>query len=516
MRISPSRLWTAAALAVVAAAGAHMLPASAQQHRTTLEGDHHSVLKIANHEHFPIHRAVRIGRNKSMMIELPREVRDVVISDPNIVDAVVQSSSRVFLIGKKDSGQANAFFFDANGERIMTLEITIDRDVAALEQLYKRLMPKSRIKVEMLHDTVVLTGIVPNPADATRAADIASRFASIPSDTNNKAAPKVINLLAVEGKEQVMLRVTVAEVNRTILKQMGVNLGAVINSGNFSTTLLTSNAFPLTSAAGLGKLPVPGIDLSSSPGTLKLFNTGPAASTFGNSGLTTGWGTENQAVVTGIRLLERDGLLRTLAEPNLTAISGETARFLAGGEFPIPVVDSTGQITVTFKKFGVGLAFTPIVSAEDRISLKIESEVSELSDQGAVTLSSISIPALKTRQANTTIELPSGGSLAIAGLLSDNTRQNIDGVPGLKDMPILGTLFRSRDYIKQETELVIIVTPIIVKPVARNVLARPDDGLAPASDLKANLLGHFNRIYGKGEDHVPVGKYESDFGFIVE
>ena len=209
------------------------------------------------------------------------------------------------------------------------------------------------------------------------------------------------------------------------------------------------------------------------------------------------------------------GLVRTLAEPNLTAVSGEPAKFLAGGEYPVPVVDSSGQISVVYKEFGVGLSFTPIVMSEGRISLKIETEVSELTNQGAVQLANLSIPALKKRTARSTVELPSGGSLALAGLLSEDTRQNIDGFPGLKDLPVLGTLFRSRDFVKQETELVVIVTPYMVRPTARKELARPLDGLAEASDMKANFLGHLNRVYGRGQAQ-PVGDLKGDYGFIVE
>ena len=216
-----------------------------------------------------------------------------------------------------------------------------------------------------------------------------------------------------------------------------------------------------------------------------------------------------------IRALEREGLVRTLAEPNLTAVSGEPANFLAGGEYPVPVVDSNGGLSVTFKKFGVALAFTPIVLSEGRISLKIETEVSELSNQGAVTLSGFSIPAIRKREAKSTVELPSGGTIALAGLISEDTRQNIDGLPGIKDIPILGTLFRSRDYIKNESELVVIVTPYLVKPTSRQQLAIPTDGLAPATDMKANFLGHLNRIYGKSEA-LPDGGLKGDYGFIVE
>jgi pilus assembly protein CpaC len=351
--------------------------------------------------------------------------------------------------------------------------------------------------------TTSTTNVSPNQTAAAYESKTQNQASACGSDTK-----LVINLLTVEGEEQVMLKVTVAEVQRSLLKQFGVNVGTLFNSGNFSTAILTQNALPLTAAAGLGTLPTPGITGSS----LGLNTVG---STYTNSGVDTIFNAGNTQIAGVLRALERDGLIRTLAEPNLTAVSGETANFLAGGEFPIPVVDSDGKLSVTFKKFGVGLAFTPMVLSEGRISLKIESEVSELTNDGAVVLSSISIPALKTRQAKSTVELPSGGSLAIAGLISDSTRQNIDGFPGLKDVPVIGTLFRSRDFQKQETELVVIVTPYMVRPTARQNLVRADQGLAPASDLKANFLGHLNRIYGKGRA-LPPGDLKGDYGFIVE
>lgn len=213
--------------------------------------------------------------------------------------------------------------------------------------------------------------------------------------------------------------------------------------------------------------------------------------------------------------MERDGLVRTLAEPNLTAVSGETAKFLAGGEYPFPSVDSLGSLSVTFKEYGVGLAFTPVVLSEGRISLKVETEVSELDTANGVTIANSNIPGIKKRQAKSTVELPSGGSMALAGLISDEVRQNIDGFPGLKDLPVLGTLFRSRDFVRAETELVVIVTPYTVRPTSRQQLARPDDGFSPATDLKANFLGHLNRVYGKGTV-MPDGGLKGDYGFIVE
>ncbi|MCL4768383.1 MAG: type II and III secretion system protein family protein [Hyphomicrobiaceae bacterium] len=460
-------------------------------------------------------RAVLLGRNKSMLVELPRDLRDVVVSNPEIMDAVVQSSNRVYLIGKKN-GQSNAFFFDVNGEQVLTLEVLIEHDTAALDAILNRLLPGASIKSEILNETVILTGSVRSPVDATRAADIASRFIVGPaSHANDRHEAKVINMLAVDGEEQVMLRVTVAEVQRSVLKQLGINVGAIVNSGNFVTGLLTENALPLTAARGLGTLPMPGVPLGGDTSPLKLFNQGPFPSTFTNSGLVADWRSGGNVVNGAIRALERDGLLKTLAEPNLTAVSGESAKFLAGGEFPIPVPDGQGGYTIMFKEFGVGLTFTPMVQSEGRISLKIETEVSELTNEGSIVLERVAVPALKTRRAASTVELPSGGSLAIAGLIRDETRQNIDGFPGLKDVPVIGTLFRSRDFIKEETELVVIVTPYTVRPVPRQQLVRPDDGLAPATDMKANFLGHLNRIYGRGSS-LPDGGLKGDYGFIVE
>ena len=493
-------------------------------------------------------RSIALGAGKSMLVEFDFELRDVLVSDPKSVDAVVQTANRVFLIAKKP-GQTNAFFFDSRGHQILTLDITVRADVRGLETLLARLIPGSNIRVEMAGKSIVLIGTVRPPVDSNRATDIARAFAASNKDgfvsdvaspvqqsaastggttiinasdamksgqAGNEAKP-VINLLGVEGEEQVMLRVVVAEVQRELLKQFGVNLAADINAGNFSWSLLTANALPLTTAAGLGSLPVPGVDTSGGgacAGVSCFYNDGPSG-TYGNSGTTTGWSNGDYRIGKAVRALERDGLIRLLAEPNLTAISGEPAKFLAGGEYPIPVKDSNGQTSVTYKEFGVGVSFTPVVLSEGRISLKIESEVSELTNVGAVVLDSTSIPALKKRQANSTVELPSGGSIALAGLISDDVRQNIDGFPGLKDVPVLGTLFRSRDFIKRETELVVIVTPYLVKPVGPKALAKPLDGLAEATDRKANFMGHLNRIYGT-ESVAPVGDLKGDYGFIVE
>jgi len=456
--------------------------------RAMAESVSSSILRITANTKLPVTRSVKVGLNKSMIVELPRDVRDVLASDPKVLDIVVNSSRRAYLIGT-GLGQANAFFFDKNGERILTLEVVVDRDAAPLEKLLNRVIKKAKIKVEFINDTVVLTGSVPNPSDASRASDIAARFVVTDQPSSDvKYREKVINLLSTGAREQVLLKVTVAEMERQAIKQLGVNLDAAITSGNFAFSALTNFPFPITSQ-----------DTASSVARK-----------------TVSWTSGGNNIDGVVRALERNGLLRTLAEPTLTAISGESANFLAGGEFPIPVAQDGNQISLEYKPFGVGLSFTPLVLSEGRISMKISTEVSELTNEGAVVLSAITVPGLKVRRANTTIELPSGGSLVMAGLISESSRQAVEGYPGVKNLPVLGALFRSRDFLRKETELVVIVTPYMVDPTARHKLARPDQGFAVASDAQANLLGRLNRVYGRKPEEMPTGQYTGNFGFIVE
>jgi pilus assembly protein CpaC len=509
MRRSP--LSALLALAAIAVAGFGFAAVTAPGEGLA-QSAHRSLLRLGD----GTTRQIKLGLNKSMIVELPREVREVMVSNPDQIDAVIQSARRAYLIGKKQ-GEANILFIDQNGNQVAVLEVTIERDLGALQNLIARLIPGSNVRVETVGENVVLTGRVPTPIDATRASEIVNSFlGESDSGTATSAAAggsavtinnssssgsgsggsssgptRVINMITVEGREQVLLKVSVVEMQRNIIKQFGVDLEALINTGNFAFAAASTLPFPISGTA------------------------------IGSAIAGAGWsdGTSN---VTGVlRALEQDGLVHILAEPNLTAISGETANFLAGGEFPIPVAqDNNGggipTITVDFKKFGIGLAFTPVVMSEGLISLKISTEVSELSNEGAVILSNISIPALRVRRAETAVELPSGGSLVIAGLLSDQSRQAISGYPGLKNLPIIGTLFRSRDFQKSETELVVMVTPYVVKPVAQQQLAKPDDGFAWASDVNSDLLGQMNRIYGRDPEHAPVGNFTGDVGFIVE
>lgn len=501
-------------------------------------GIHNSVLEIIDPDSLPTTRSETVARNKSLMVELPVKLRDIVVSNPEIVDAVVQTSQgeslleskhedhycadaacnstqgkyqvetgppgqRVHIIGKK-VGQANVFFFNEGGGRILTLEVQVEVDTRPLDAMLHRFIPGSHICTESLNDTLILTGSVRNPADSSRAETLASRFANTLNPQSGQTVPtKVINMLAVEGEEQVMLRVKFAEVQRSVLKQFGANVGARFENNNGIFQITTDNLMPVTNAEGLtdiGRIVGP---------PLGVVGVGS-----GVGGVFSAADATRQLAYT-LRMLERNGLMRTLAEPNLTAVSGESANFLAGGEFPIPVASDEDTVTVEFKEYGVGLAFTPVVLSEGRISLKISTEVSELSTNGAVTFSNISIPALTKRKTESTVELPSGGTLAMSGLVQNNMQKNVDGYPGLKELPILGALFRSTDYVNEETELVVIVTPYIVRPTAKSELAAPTDDLVPATDKNTYLLGHLNSIHG-GSVSLPAGSAKDSYGFIVE
>ncbi len=450
----------------------------------TSDGTHRSLMRIGPNGPFPVQRRIAVGVDKSMLIELPVDVENVLVSNPEVVDLVVQSSRQVYLLAK-DQGEANAFFIGAGGQKILLLEISVTRDLGALLDALHRLIPGAKIKADAVGDNIVLSGSVVNAVDANRAAELAGRI--------SKKKDGVINMITVAApaKEQVLLKVTVAEMQRDAIRRLGFDvLDSFLRAGNIAFSKVITNAFPVTSP---------------------LVPLGQA----GSSTLAT-WQSGGQHVTALINSLERAGLMRTLAEPNLTALSGETAKFLAGGEFPIPVAQQDRTVTIQFKSFGVSTAFKPIVLSDGRISLAVSAEVSEISPDGALTVSGvITVPALRVRRAETTLEMPSGGTLAMAGLLSDDTRQSVEGVPGLKSVPILGQLFRSNDYRRRETELVILVTPYLATHMTKEQVGRPDQNFAPPSDLRSIFMGHINRIYGV-PGREPPGRYEGEHGFIVE
>ena len=471
-----------AVLTTLIAAGALLAPARAA------DTGHTPVVQVAASE--ATSRFIPLGVGKSVAIDLPADIKDVLVADPKVANAVIRSSRRVYMIGIA-IGQTNIFFFDAAGKQIAGFDIAVTRDLNGLRAALKESLPDSQIRVEGIGDGIMLSGSAANAAEAQHAYDLASRLAG--------DGTKVVNGITVRDRDQVMLRVTVAEVNRDVVKQLGIDLSGTINYGAAVVDLNTSNAF---SASGQA--------LSSGTST---------AATYKN-------------VTATLRAMERAGVLRTLAEPNLTAISGETASFLAGGEFPIPnglSCDTTKsppvcQTQIAFKKFGVSLVFTPVVLSAGRISLKVLTEVSDLSSDNSITMDvsgsskSLTIPSITTRRADTTVEIPSGGSLALAGMIQQKTQQQINGVPGLMHIPILGALFKSRDYINHQTELVVLVTPYIVHAVSQKQLSRPDDGFADASDPSTVLLGRLNRIYGSTDKPAtkPPSDYHGKYGFILD
>jgi pilus assembly protein CpaC len=459
------------------------------------------IVQIATGQGQPVNQHLTLGLNKAAIVELDADAKDVLVSSPDIADAIVKSPRRIFLLGTK-TGQTNAFFFDGRGHQVLSLDIRVEKDVADLAAMIKANLPNSAIKVAALNDNVVLSGRVASASEATRAADLSASFTGDPK--------KVMNMLSVSDGEQVMLRVHVSEMQRQIAKQFGVNLSGVKMINGTPLALSTSNPFGLLGSALS--------DLSGGQ-VGQVCNT--ASTALNPLGALQGGGVCNiQNNVQGaLKALETVGLLHTLAEPNLTAVSGETAKFLAGGEFPVPAGrDQQGNVSISFKQFGVGLSFTPVVLSGGRISLQISTEVSELTNTGSFTLAglggvggAVTIPALNVRRAETTVELPSGGSFAIAGLMQHTTKQQIDAFPGVKDLPVLGALFRSRDFQNSETELVVMVTPYLVNPVAEAALATPSDGFITPTDPETLLLGKLNTVYKKSakpltpEAAAPVG-----------
>jgi pilus assembly protein CpaC len=444
-------------------------------------------------------RSVALGVGKSVVIDFPRDIKDVLVANPKVANAVIRSSRRAYVIGN-EIGQTNVFFFDADGKQMVGLDIAVTRSLNGIRAAIKQVIPDSDIRVEGIGtDGVILSGLVSSQAEAQQAFDIATRLVNTGSADAVGTGGKVVNAIVVRGRDQIMLKVTVAEVERDLIKQLGINLSGSFGFGSAVVNFNNTNPF-----TALGQ-------------------------SLSQSSIAAKWNS-----ITGtLQAMEQAGVIHTLAEPNLTAISGETATFVAGGEFPIlngyscsAVATGTSvttcQPSIEFKKFGVSLNFTPVVLSEGRISLKVMTEVSDISAQNALTIpipgstQTVSVPSIRTRRAETTVEIPSGGALALAGMIQNDTKHQVNGLPGLMELPILGPLFKSNDYINQQTELMVLVTPYVVRAVARKDLSQPDDGFADPSDPAQVLLGRFNRIYGVGGIPDPPDNYRGKYGFILD
>jgi pilus assembly protein CpaC len=462
-------------------------------------------------------RHISMGVGKSIIVDLPRDASEIFIGNPKVANAVVRSAHKLYVIGM-DNGQTTVFALDHEGRQIAVLEISIGRDIGELQQIIKAAMPNTAVIARTVNDTIILTGEVDSAEEAQRVVDIAAGFAraavqaratsgATSGDGTSSAQTNgnVVNSMVIRSRAQVMLKVTVAEVQRTVAKQLGLTSSTLGGSSWGSFT--QSNPFAING-------PISGSGTASTAATaLSLSNpSGKIAAT--------------------IQAFERYGVTRVLAEPTVSAVSGESATFTVGGEFPIPgpavacagTSSSTSSSSsqaycsggVIYQNYGVALNFTPIVLAEGRILLHLSTEVTDIDYSKTVTVQGVPTPGLLTRKNTTSIELPSGGSIATAGLLQTATAQVINGLPGLMNLPILGTLFRSRDYQRSETELMIIVTPYIVKPVTASELPRPDDGFADASDPQTVLLGRINKLYASPTNPEAVQNYKGRIGFIQD
>ncbi len=454
-------------------------------------------------------RTLKMALNKTTILEFDEDVDDILVANPGIADVLARSKRRIAVMGR-GKGESGIIFMGKDGRELLSLDVVVaGQGVTELQALIERFVPQSNIKADFVNGAIVLSGSTHSLADADLAIQLSRQYV-----TDGRP---VINMVSISGKDQVLLKVRIVEMQRSVVKQLGVNLSGAVNVGELTSTAADA------------------INRTVSVATANSFGLsgGPLGGLSAAAGYQNYVGDNLQSSIGGaLDMLERVGLVRTLAEPNLTALSGENAKFLAGGEFPVPSgSDDNGNISLSFKPFGVGLGFTPVVLSAGRISMRISTEVSEITNQGGFqaggqvvvdgngntyTTPAIVVPAVKVRRADTTVELPSGGSLVVAGLIQEQTRQAMDAIPGAGDIPVLGALFRSREFINDETELVIIVTPYLVDPTDPNRLREPDDGYVTPRDGKTILFGKLNEVYGVEGNSAGAGEMHSGAGFIID
>ena len=463
---SRARLGTAiAALAFGIATVAGSAPAAAQP-RAYTSGTYRPASMVA------------LSVGEGQMITLPRSVADVWVSNPKVADVYVTNSKQLKLFGK-EFGEATIIATASDGGVVYGAQVRVSQNLPSISQVLAEAMPDANIKVTVVGQTAILSGVVASPDDSSFAQRLAERELNPGVDLSSPGAMCkicVLNRLKTATPLQVTLKVRIVEINRTLLKSWGVNLLSSDPTGGFKFGLAQGSP----SAGG-----------------------NPFRVANGGLGTTLGAATKllGMNLLGSLDIAAQDGFATILAEPNLTALSGETASFLAGGEFPIPVAQSSGAgnaaITIEYKQYGVGLAFTPVVLSDGRISMRVRPEVSQISSSGAVSLGGYSVPALSTRRAETTVELGSGQSFMIAGLIQNSAQNNINKAPFLGDLPILGSLFRSTNFRRDETELVVVVTPYLTRPVSGQ-MAAPADGYRTPSDIERDIGGQtFTGVSGK-------------------
>ena len=422
---------------------------------------------------------VNISLNKARIIELPVSVADVLVANPRIADVVVKNPRRIYLLGRS-IGNTNVFFFDLAGREVFRAEVSVGSDLEGLRAAFDELLPNNNIEATAVNNNIFLRGTVRSPELAEWARVIAVK--------HHGEEDNIMNMIQVIEDQQVLLQVRVAEASRTVLKQFGINLFNAI-TGAINT--ITSGDLVISAVAG---------SLGGSYGRLALqYSSG------------------GDTLALTIQALENNGLLKVLAEPNLTAISGESASFLAGGEFPIPVSGQNDAVTVSFREFGVALNFTPVVLNSGRISLRVATEISDISNRGQIIVDNFAIPGRSIRRAESTVELPSGGSMMMAGLLQRTNNTVVEGVPGLKDIPLVGALFRQNQTELNDTELIVLITASLVKPIAhKDQVRQPNQTIAPPSDYDLYGLGRIQARFGVPGHNSLARDLKGPIGYIVQ
>ena len=428
-------------------------------------------------------KLVSVTQGKGEIVSLNGDIADVLVADPSVADVVAIQSNKLYIVGTK-LGDTNLMVLDANGNEIQRFDIHVSIDEVALQAYLKSSFPDENIKVKSLNMRVMLSGDVSTPDIAQRVTRIVGAYMAQVMQKEKTSDELIVNLLRVSGEQQVMLKVRVLEMNKTLLKELGIetNLGT-----NHADTVGANSSYGVVGTTARTGL------------TADPFGIGTFL--FDDKGIGPGRITLNA--------LQKNSLVRTLAEPNLTAISGQEAGFLAGGEFPVPSGrDTFGNITVQFRAFGVSLNFKPVVLSENRISMQLKTEVSSLSKENGVTLSGLTVPGLNIRRASTTVEVPSGGGLMIGGLLESQTVKGMSGLPGIMDTPVLGDLIKSRSFNRQESELVVLVTAYLVKPYADRRAELPARSVSPAMDPVMNQ-GSMSPFQGNKLPAVETGSIDS-------
>ncbi|GHF11283.1 hypothetical protein GCM10017044_01280 [Kordiimonas sediminis] len=412
----------------------------------------------------PAETILPLEASKGKLIRLSRPATEVFVVDASVADVQVKSNHLIYVFGKTP-GETTLYAMDENDQTIYSTTVQVTRNLNSLNSSFAQLLPDRDIRARMLGGVIVIDGAVASPEEADTAESLAR--ATVGEEG------QVLNKLKITQPTQVNLRVRVAEVSRSVLKELGFNWEGGFFKSGWGIGLAQGRDIVETIADPITGLPT------------KIFTSGEAPSIYGDI---VDIGSNHVLDLNyAIDALDNNGMITVLAEPNLTAMSGESANFLAGGEFPVPIPNRNGNIAIEYKQFGVRLDFSPTVLNTGRISVHVRPEVSELSSAGAIVIQGISVPALSSRKAETTVELGSGESFAIAGLIQNTTTQAADKIPGLGDIPILGALFKSEQFKRNESELLIVVTPYVVRPVSDRQLSLPTDGFVAPGDMERYL-----------------------------